>query len=419
MKKSIYLASAILLITIGWLASGQIGNVNAQDESIKVEKDAKLLNKEEDKSSDNSNNGKNANIIKVETKIFNVQQIDQSIVIQGQTIYNKKIDVKSETTGNITNINFDRGDNVIQNKKLLNISIENRKEVLTSVERDLSRLKKEVIINEKNRDNLLSKNSELIKLYEIEYLSAKQLIDKGLSSKSKLSLASFNLVNSKSDQIDINLQYEKQLANLESQIASYNSQLKQINLDIEKTKILSPFDGIITDKNIEISDYVTPGMILLTIVNLNPIKVQGYLSEFDVNKIQLNTKALIENTNGIKKNGKITFISPSAETSTRTFEIEIEADNSDLTFKSGITTSIVIEGSELLAHKIPPSILTLQDDGTIGVKALSDENMVIFFPIQKVKDTVDGMWVSGLPNEVNLIISGQEYVSTGQIIELK
>ena len=419
MKKSIYLASAILLITIGWLASGQIGNVNAQDESIKIEKDAKLLNKEEDKSSDNSNNGENANIIKVETKIFNVQQIDQSIVIQGQTIYNKKIDVKSETTGNITNINFDRGDNVIQNKKLLNISIENRKEVLTSVKRDLSRLKKEVIINEKNRDNLLSKNSELIKLYEIEYLSAKQLIDKGLSSKSKLSLASFNLVNSKSDQIDINLQYEKQLANLESQIASYNSQLKQINLDIEKTKILSPFDGIITDKNIEISDYVTPGMILLTIVNLNPIKVQGYLSEFDVNKIQLNTKALIENTNGIKKNGKITFISPSAETSTRTFEIEIEADNSDLTFKSGITTSIVIEGSELLAHKIPPSILTLQDDGTIGVKALSDENMVIFFPIQKVKDTVDGMWVSGLPNEVNLIISGQEYVSTGQIIELK
>ena len=59
------------------------------------------------------------------------------------------------------------------------------------------------------------------------------------------------------------------------------------------------------------------------------------------------TKATIENSNGIKKNGKITFISQSAETSTRTFEIEIEADNSDLSFKSGITTSIMIEGSEL------------------------------------------------------------------------
>ena len=413
MKKSIVFAFIILFITVGWLASGQFGQVNANDKKntenkTNINQEVQVENTEED-----------LNIIKVETLIFRAEQIDQSIVIQGQTVYNKKIDVKSEITGNITNINFDRGDKVQVNKNLLNISIENRKEVLTSVEKDIERLNKELIINEKNRDNLLSKNAELIKLYEIEYLSAKQLIDKGLSSKSKLSLASFNLANAKSDQIDINLKYETQLANLESQIASYQSQLKQINLDIENTLISAPFDGIITNKNIEISDYVTPGNILLTIVNLNPIKVQGYLSEFDVNKVQLYTKATIENSNGIKKNGKITFISPSAETSTRTFEIEIEADNSDLSFKSGITTSIMIEGSELLAHKIPPSILTLQDDGTIGVKALDENNTVIFYPIQKVKDTIDGMWVSGLPNEINLIISGQEYVSSGQIIELK
>ena len=413
MKKSVIFAFLILILTIGWLGSGQIGKVNAQDENPSTTT-TKVISEVEIKEIE-----ENINIIKVETKIFKAKAIDQSIIIQGQTIYNKKIDVKSETTGNITNIDFNRGDNVKINKKLLNISIENRKEVLTSIQIDIDRLNKELVINEKNRDNLLSKNSELIKLYEIEYLSAKQLIDKGLSSKSKLSLASFNLANAKSDQIDIKLKYESQLGNLESQIASYSSQLKQINLDIENTIILAPFDGIITNKNIEVSDYVTPGNILLTIVNLNPIKVQGYLSEFDVNKVQLSTKTTIENTNGIKKNGKITFISPSAETSTRTFEIEIEADNSDLSFKSGITTSIIIAGSELLAHKIPPSILTLQDDGTIGVKVLDKNNTVIFYPIKKVKDTIDGMWVSGLPNKVNLIISGQEYVSAGQIIDLK
>ena len=60
----------------------------------------------------------------------------------------------------------------------------------------------------------------------------------------------------------------------------------------------------------------------------------------------------------------------------------------------------------------------MQDDGSVGVKALSKENTVIFYPIQKVKDTIDGMWVSGLPKEVNLIVSGQEYVTIGQSIEL-
>ena len=195
-----------------------------------------------------------------------------------------------------------------------------------------------------------------------------------------------------------------------------NSQLKNIQLDIENTSIKAPFDGIISDKIVEVSEFIAPGNVLFTIINLNPIKIQGYLSEFDVNKVQIGTKAIIENSNGIKKSGTISFISPSAETSTRTFEITIEADNTDLTFKSGITTKITIAGSELKAHKIPPSILTLLDDGTVGVKAVNKNNKVVFYSTTTVKDTSDGMWVSGLPDNVNLIISGQEYVSIGDKI---
>ena len=78
-----------------------------------------------------------------------------------------------------------------------------------------------------------------------------------------------------------------------------------------------------SEKIVEISEFITPGNILFTIIYLNPIKVQGYLSEYDVNKVQIGTKTIIENSNGVKKDGKITFISPSAETSTRTFEITI------------------------------------------------------------------------------------------------
>ena len=105
--------------------------------------------------------------------------------------------------------------------------------------------------------------------------------------------------------------------------------------------------------------------------------------------------------------------------STRTFEITIEANNDDLLFKSGITASITIKGNSVKAHKIPPSILTLQDDGTVGVKAIDEKNKVVFYPIKKEIDTIDGMWVSGLPDEVKLIITGQEYITTGQIVEIE
>ena len=408
MKKSIFIASFILLLVVGWIGSGQFTNVNAQDDTS-----VSLSGSEE-------NNTKEAIVedsgSKVEVKEFNFSQIDQSIELQGQTTHNKKIDVKSETTGNITNISFNRGDKVSKGDNLITISIENRNELLNSAKKDLERLNKELELNEKNKINRLSQNKELIKLYEIEFASAKQLIDKGLSSKSKLSLASFNLANARADQEDIMINFESQQSSIEAQIASFKSQLKNIELDIQNTLINAPFSGIISDKMIEESEYITPGNTLFTIIDLNPIKIQGYLSEFDVNKINLGTKAVIENTNGIKKIGKISFISPSAETSTRTFEITIEADNGDLSFKSGITTKITIAGSELKAHKIPPSILTLLDDGTVGVKAINNESIVVFYPTTSVKDTIDGIWVSGLPDTVNLIITGQEYVSVGESI---
>ena len=359
MKKSIFIATFILLLVIGWIGSGQFTNVKAKDDANSVSiNETKNDNSKEAEISDNGN--------KVEVKEFKFSQIDQSIELQGQTTHNKKIDVKSETTGNIIKVSFNRGDKVNKGVSLIEISKENRIELLESAK-------------------------ELIKLYEIEYSSAKQLIDKGLSSKSKLGLASYNL-------------------------ASAKSQLKNIELDIQKTYINSPFSGVISHKMVEESEYISPGNTLFTIIDLNPIKIQGYLSEFDVNKVKLGTKALIENTNGIKKVGEISFISPSAETTTRTFEITIKADNADLSFKSGITTKITIEGSELKAHKIPPSILTLKDDGTVGVKAINKESIVVFYPTTSVKDTIHSIWVSGLPDKVNLIVTGQEYISVGESI---
>ena len=409
MKKSIFIATFILLLVVGWIGSGQFSNnVVAQDETTQAVSEAETSYSE--------NNEVDEFTFSVETKIFTSSLIDQSIELQGQTIHNKKIDVKSETSGNINSIKFSRGDNVSENSEMLTISLEDRKEKLLSAQKDLERLSKEIILNEKNRDNLLRQNVERIELYEIEYASAKQLIDKGLSSKSKLSLASFNLANAKADREDIKIKFESTLASLEAQITNVKSVLKNIKLDIDKTSIKAPFDGIISEKMVEETEFISVGTPLFSIIDLDPIKIEGYLSEFDVNKVSVGTKAFIEDSNGIKKNGIISFISPSAETSTRTFEITIEADNKDLSYKSGITTKIIIKGSELKAHKIPPSILTLLDDGTVGVKAVDNENMVTFYPTKTIKDTIDGMWVSGLPEKVNLIVSGQEYISIGETV---
>ena len=97
MKKSVIVAFIIFLIVSGWFLSGQIsvGNEKITDQS-KIENPNKTNNDILKKNSS----------LKVESQIFYAETIDQSITLQGQTIHNRTIDVKSETTGYIIYKNF-------------------------------------------------------------------------------------------------------------------------------------------------------------------------------------------------------------------------------------------------------------------------------------------------------------------------
>ena len=60
------------------------------------------------------------------------------------------------------------------------------------------------------------------------------------------------------------------------------------------------------------------------------------------------------------------------------------------------------------------SCLTFGDDGSVGVKVIDDENTVAFYPIEIVKEEESGLWVSGLPANVNVIVAGGEFVKSGE-----
>ena len=67
-------------------------------------------------------------------------------------------------------------------------------------------------------------------------------------------------------------------------------------------------------------------------------------------------------------------------------------------------------------HLLPQSALTLNDDGTLGVRLIDAENTVDFAAVTLVRDTPEGIWVTGLPAQANVIVLGQEYVTAGVIV---
>ena len=77
---------------------------------------------------------------------------------------------------------------------------------------------------------------------------------------------------------------------------------------------------------------------------------------------------------------------------------------------------MTIRTDPVLAHRISPSILVLDDLGRIGVKVINSNNVVEFSEVQIIEDLEEGLWISGLPDSVEIIVQGQGFVEDGQII---
>ncbi|MEX2335153.1 MAG: hypothetical protein WD600_12900, partial [Pseudohongiella sp.] len=88
--------------------------------------------------------------------------------------------------------------------------------------------------------------------------------------------------------------------------------------------------------------------------------------------------------------------------------------------RQGISTEILLDAAQIRAHLVPPSSVTLDDAGLLGVKTLNSDNEVEFRRVQIVGESTridqPGFWVTGLPEEVVLITVGQELVFEGQIV---
>ena len=111
--------------------------------------------------------------------------------------------------------------------------------------------------------------------------------------------------------------------------------------------------------------------------------------------------------------GAVTYLSRSADPLTRTFRVEVEVANSDLSIADGQTAEILIGADGALAHLLPQSALTLNDEGALGIRAVGAGNIVEFHPVTLIRDTVDGVWLADLPETLDVITIGQEFVRAG------
>ena len=184
-------------------------------------------------------------------------------------------------------------------------------------------------------------------------------------------------------------------------------------------KIVAPFSGYLETLRVEEGDFLNTGAVCAALIDPDPMLVVADIAEKDISQVQLGSEATAKLISGRYISGEVTFIASSADKNTRTFRVEISVDNKDRSIRDGVSAEIFIKGTEEPAHKISPAILSLNDQGKLGVRTVTDNNRVEFKEINILEDTSSGMWVSGLAEEARIITLGQEYVFQGQTVNVK
>lgn len=270
-------------------------------------------------------------------------------------------------------------------------------------------------INGKIAEVLAKRGSKVTKGQIIARLEVNDIDSQLLRSKALLTQREIEFKGAKKLNAD-GYQGEVQVSSAAANLAAVKAEITRLEIALKHTVIRAPFDGVLNTRYVEQGDYVKSGDEVAMIADLNPLIIRAYASENQIDKLSVNQHADIKLLNKPKKTGKVRYIASVADEATNTFKIEVEIDNHEYELLAGLSSEVDIVLDEVEAIKLSPALLALDEIGNIGVKTVSD-NTVIFTPISVVKSENDGLWLSGLGNQAEVITLGQGFVRAGDIVE--
>lgn len=302
----------------------------------------------------------------VRVRTQSAEEVMRTIVVNGKTEPARTVQIAAETDGRIEYVGADRG---------------------ASLERgDII-----VRLDQRDRSARLAQAEALVKQREVEFAARERL-----KSESYVS--------------------EAQLQEAVALLETAKAELIRARLDLGYMTIRAPFAGALQARAVEIGDFVSRGDPIATYVDNRTIVVSAELSEFDARFVDVGDEAEARLATGETVRGRIRYVAPVADEATRTFDIELEVGNEDGALRAGGTAVLRVPAETVLAHRVSPSLLTLDDAGNVGVKIIDDDGRVAFVVADIALSTNDGVWLAGLPETATIITVGQGYVAAGAVV---
>ncbi|NIB40102.1 efflux RND transporter periplasmic adaptor subunit [Pseudomaricurvus alkylphenolicus] len=305
-------------------------------------------------------------VMSVRARYIDAQAYQPQLHIRARTQANRQVSMKAEVSGKVVALPVAEGQQVKTGEVICELATEDR---LLRVEEARS----------------------AVAQAQLEYDGALRLKSGGYQSRTAIAAAKAKLDSAKAD-------------------------LKRRQLDLDNVKIRAPFAGVLDRHSVEIGDFMDRGGECGLLLDLDPLIASGRVSETQVGQLHLGSFASARLLTGQQVGGEVSLVGYGSDDVTRTFLVEVELPNPNLSLRSGITTDLTVPLSVQTAHVIPSSLLSLDDRGKVGVRVLSEDHHVSFLNVDLIGDHSDGVWVTGLPDRALVVTVGQEYVSPGELV---
>jgi multidrug efflux system membrane fusion protein len=294
------------------------------------------------------------------------QPVARAVALSGRTAPARTVELKAETTGRVVAVGATRGARVARGALIARL-------------------------DDADRVARLAQTRAVLKQRELEYEGQQQLKPQGYISDAKLAEA---------------------VALLETARA----ELRRAELDLARMEIRAPFDGALQDRNVEVGDYVSPGARIGTFVDERRLVVAASLAETQAAGVRRGLQGRARLATGEEVQGVVRYVAPVADPSTRTFNVELELANPRGSVPVGVTAQIELNVGTVMAHRVSPALLTLDDAGTVGIKILDAQGRATFVPANIARSSPEGVWLVGLPDPAQVITVGQGFVRAGQLV---
>lgn len=346
------------------------------------------------------------------------QLAENAVQLRGRTEALRLVDVAAETSGRIISTPIRAGAFVEEGQVMCEIDAGTSQTALEEAQARLAEAEARVPEAEARLPEaraMLAQARAQLSSAEIDGNAASRLNESGFGSDTRAASAAAGVAAAQAGVESAQAGVQAADAGVQSALAGVRAAeaaVTRAEEDINRLTIHAPFSGLLETDTAELGSLMQPGAVCATIIQLDPIKLVGFVPEAQIDRVELGALAGAQLASGQQAQGEVTFLSRSADESTRTFRVEITVDNSDLAIRDGQTADILIQTAGTPAHLLPSSALTLNDEGILGLRIVVD-GVVEFVPVQLIRDTVRGVWVTGLPEQADVITVGQEFVTAG------